>query len=91
MMGPLFPLPRTHLMAAPTSLRIPMKFDPAFDPRRTEFLSRYGGKMGHLEGVLTNHNGHHIYGYIGMSDRRIDAVAASRQHRLGGWVSAQDR
>src|SRR5713101_3849160 len=38
--GTSFPAPRTHLMAAPASLRIPMKFDPAFDPRKTEFLLR---------------------------------------------------
>lgn len=65
------PVPQTHLMAAPKSLRIPMKFDPAFDPRRTEFLSRMVEKWGYFEGVLTNGNGHHFYGYIGMSDRRM--------------------
>ena len=58
-------------MAAPTSLRIPIKFDPAFDPRRTEFLSRMVEKWSHFEGVLTNGNGHHIYGYTSMSDRRM--------------------
>jgi transcriptional regulator with XRE-family HTH domain len=63
--------PRTHLMAAPISLRIPMKFDPSFDPRRTEFLSRMVEKWGHFEGVLTNGHSHHIYGYIGTSDRRM--------------------
>src|SRR6266702_2087556 len=38
--GTSFAVPKTHLMAAPTSLRMLVKFDPAFDPRRTEFLSR---------------------------------------------------
>ncbi len=38
--GASFEVPQTHTMAAPASLRIPMKFDPAFDPRRTELLSR---------------------------------------------------
>jgi len=38
--GMSFEVPQTHMMAAATSLRIPMKFDPAFDPRRTELLSR---------------------------------------------------
>jgi hypothetical protein len=50
-------VPQTHL-AAPTSLRI--KFDPAFDPRRTEFLLLMVEKWSHFEGVLTNGNGHHI-------------------------------
>src|SRR3989441_12088640 len=69
--GTSVPVPRTHLMAAPTSLRIPMKFDPAFDRRRTEFLSRLVEKRGHFEGVLTNGHSRHSYGYIAMSDRRM--------------------
>ncbi len=48
-----------------------MRFDPAFDPRRTEFLSRMVEKWGHFEGVLTNGHSHHVYGYIGTSDRRM--------------------
>ena len=58
-------------MAASTSLRVPLKFDPAFDPRRTELLSRMVEKWGHFEGVLTNGHSHHLYGYIGMNDRRM--------------------
>jgi transcriptional regulator with XRE-family HTH domain len=69
--GVSFEVPQTHMMAAPTSLRIPMKFDPAFDPRRTELLSRMVEKWGHFEGVLTNGQSHQIYGYIGISDRRM--------------------
>lgn len=69
--GTEFPAPRTHLMAPPVSLRIPVRFDPAFDPRRTEFLSRMVERWGHFEGVLTNGNGRHRYGYIGLSDRRM--------------------
>jgi transcriptional regulator with XRE-family HTH domain len=99
--GTSFPVPQTHLMAAPTSLRIPMKFDPAFDPRRTEFLSRMVEKWGHFEGVLTNGHSHHIYGYIGMSDRRmmpllrpgsIVLVDAS-VHKIddGDWTTEHDR
>ena len=38
--GLAFPAPKTHLIAAPVSLRAPLRFDPAFDPRRTELLSR---------------------------------------------------
>lgn len=60
--GMICAAPQTHLMAAPTSLRVPMKFDPAFDPRRTEFLSRMVEKWGHFEGVLTNGHGKHMFG-----------------------------
>lgn len=69
--GVSFEVPKTHMMAPPTSLRIPMKFDPAFDPRRTELLSRMVEKWGNFEGVLTNGHSHQIYGYIGSSDRRM--------------------
>jgi len=66
-----FPVPQTHLMAPPTSLRVPIRFDPAFDPNRTEFLSRMVQSWGNFEGVLTNGNGRHRYGYIGLTDRRM--------------------
>jgi hypothetical protein len=66
-----FPTPLSHLMAPPLSLRIPVHFDPAFDPKRTEFLSRMVDRWGKFEGVLTNGNGQHRYGYIGICDRRM--------------------
>jgi transcriptional regulator with XRE-family HTH domain len=69
--GAEFPSPLTHLMAPPVSLRIPVRFDPAFDPSRTEFLSRMVERWGHFEGVLTSGNGRYRYGYIGLSDRRM--------------------
>src|SRR5260370_5543224 len=84
--GTSFPVPQTHLMAAPTSLRIPMKFDPAFDPRRTEILSRIVEKWGHFEGVLTNGHSQHIYGYIGMSERRMMPLVRPWGILLGGTL-----
>lgn len=99
--GTSIPVPHTHLMAAPTSLRIPMRFDPAFDPRRTEFLSRMVEQWGHFEGVLTNGHSRHIYGYIGMSDRRMVPLlrpgsivlvdASIRKIDDGEWRSEHDR
>jgi transcriptional regulator with XRE-family HTH domain len=101
--GNSVPAPRTHLMAPPASLKIPMKFDPAFDPRRTEFLSRMVEKWGHFEGMLTNRNGngHHIYGYIGTSDRRMVPLlrpgsivlvdASVRKIDDGDWTTEHDR
>ena len=53
------------------SLKIPLRFDPAFDPKRTELLSRMVERWGNLEGVLTNGNARHRYGYVGSSDRRM--------------------
>lgn len=69
--GATFPAPRTHLGAAPRSLKIPMRFDPSFDPQRTELLSRMVEKWGHFEGMVTNGRGTNRYGYIGLSDRRM--------------------
>jgi transcriptional regulator with XRE-family HTH domain len=66
--GVRFPTPETHLMAPPKSLRVPIRFDPGFDPRRTEFLSRMVERWGQLEGTLSNANGHYCYGYIGLND-----------------------
>jgi transcriptional regulator with XRE-family HTH domain len=71
--GSMFRAPHTHLAAPPSNLRVPIRFDPSFDPRRTEFLSRMVEQWGHFEGVLTNGNDHssYRYGYIGQSDRRM--------------------
>jgi len=87
--GTSAPVPQTHLMAAPTSLRIPIKFDPAFDPRRTEFLSRMVEKWSHFEGVL------------GMSDRRMApllrpgsiVLVDASVHKIddGDWTTEHDR
>ena len=95
------PAPQTHVMAAPRSLRIPMKFDPAFDPRRTEMLSRMVEKWGHFEGVLTNGNSHYFYGYIGTSDRRMAPLlrpgsivlvdASVRRIEESEWTTEHDR
>jgi hypothetical protein len=78
-----------------------MRFGPAFDPRRTEFLSRMVEKCGHFEGVLTHGSGHHMYGYIGMSDRRMVCFlrpgsivlmdASIRKIDDGNWTTEHDR
>lgn len=69
--GLTFPPSETHLMAPPVSLRIPLRFDPAFDPRRTEFLTRMVESWGRFEGSLMTGNGKYSYGYVGLSDRRM--------------------
>jgi transcriptional regulator with XRE-family HTH domain len=101
--GSMFPAPQTHLAAAPVTLRIPMRFDPSFDPKRTEFLSRMVEQWGHFEGVLTNGNGNacHRYGYVGLSDRRMMPLlrpgsivlvdASVRQIEDDDWSTEYDR
>ena len=69
--GATFLAPKTHLGAPPAGLKVPMRFDPSFDPQRTELLSRMVEKWGHFEGVMTDGKGTNRYGYIGLSDRRM--------------------
>lgn len=100
--GSMFPAPQTHLAAPPAALRVPLRFDPSFDPRRTEFLSRMVQQWGQFEGVLTNNNGHagHRYGYVGLADRRmmpllrpgsIVLLDPSVRHIDDDWSSEHDR
>jgi transcriptional regulator with XRE-family HTH domain len=99
--GTSFPAPQTHLMAPPVSLKIPIRFDPAFDPHKTEYLSRMVEKWGNLEGVLREGNGRHRYGYIGSSDRRMVPLlrpgsivlvdVSVREIEDDGWTTEYDR
>lgn len=100
--GAAFPAPRTHVMAPPVSLRVPLRFDPAFDPKRTEFLSRMVESWGRLEGTLTNGNGKsYCYGYVGLSDRRMMPLlrpgsivlvdTAHKQIDDESWATEHDR
>jgi transcriptional regulator with XRE-family HTH domain len=99
--GTSFPVPQTHLMAPPTALRVPMRFDPAFDPRKTELLSRMVEKWGHFEGVLTNGQSRQMYGYIGTNDQRMTPLlrpgsivlldTSVRKVDNNGWTTEHDR
>jgi len=72
--GTSFPPMRTHLAAPPVSLKVPVRFDPAFDPKRTEFLSRMVERWGRLDGALANGSRSHSYGYVGLNDRRMSPL-----------------
>jgi len=69
--GVAFPSPQTHRMAPPTSMKVPLRFDPAFDPKRTDLLSRMVERWGHFDGALTNKDGRYCYGLVGLDDRRM--------------------
>jgi transcriptional regulator with XRE-family HTH domain len=67
--------PNSHLAAGPASLRLPLRFDPAFDPSRTEFLTRMVERWGDLEGTLFSQpSSRYLYGYVGLDDRRMDPL-----------------
>jgi hypothetical protein len=96
-----FPGLRTHLAAAPVSTKIPARFGAAFDPHRTELLSRMVEGWGRLEGTLTPQNDRQCYGYIGLDDHRMTPIlrpgsivlvdASLRRIEAGSWISEYDR
>jgi transcriptional regulator with XRE-family HTH domain len=99
--GSLLPSPLTHLAAAPATMRVPMRFDPAFDPQRTEFLSRMVERWGRWEGALGGADAANAYGYVGLADRRMEPLlrpgsvvlvdTRMRQIENGAWTSEYDR
>lgn len=66
--------PETHLAAAPTRVKVPSRFDPGFDPRRTEYLTRMVEAWGELEGTFFNGQSRFHYGYIGTGDNMMEPL-----------------
>ena len=79
-----FQVPRTHAAAPPTGLRVPLRFDPGFDPRRTDFLSRIVERRGHFEGALKRERPQHVTAADGFSGI-MGLAEASRGGRQGNW------
>lgn len=93
--------PRTHLAAPPTALRAPVRFDPGFDARQTNYLSRMVECWGELEAAVLNGEPRYRYGYIGLDDRMMTPLLrpgslvlvdpALRQVRNSGWRNEYER
>ncbi len=93
--------PRTHLAAPPSSVRLPLRFDPGFDPRRTSYLSRMVESWGQLEAALINGQPRYRYGYIGLEDHMMEPLLrpgslvlvdpALSQVRNSGWKNEYER
>ena len=64
----------THLAAPPAAMRLPMRFDPGFDPRRTELLTRMVEAWRDFEGTLFNRQHRFQYGYIGLDDHMMEPL-----------------
>ena len=58
----------THLASPPNSIRLPLRFDPAFDPRRTELLNRMVESWKDVEATLFYRKRGYLYGYVGSED-----------------------
>src|SRR5713101_1587918 len=99
--GAAYPPLRTNAVSNPASFRTPLRFDPAFDPQRTAFLSRMVERWSELESLLGNHGSRHQYGYVGLSDRRMAPMlrpgtivlidSLDRQIDDSGWFNEYDR
>jgi len=93
--------PKTHLAAPPTSLRLPVRFDPGFDPHRTEYLSRMVESWRELEGTLFDGQPRYRYGYIGLDDHMMEPLLrpgclvlldpALAKVRNSGWNNEYER
>jgi transcriptional regulator with XRE-family HTH domain len=93
--------PNTHLAAPPGSARVPLRFDPSFDPRRTEYLSRMVERWGELEATLLDREGRFRYGYVGLDDHMMQPLLppgslvlldpALQQVRNSGWNNEYER
>jgi len=99
--GAGFPAPLTHIAAAPNALRLPMRFDPAFDPRRTDILSRMVESWKEVEGVMFNKDNRYLYGYVGLEDHTMEPLLrrgslvlidpSKRQIKSSGWNNEFER
>jgi transcriptional regulator with XRE-family HTH domain len=93
--------PRTHLAAAPAAVKVPSRFDPGFDPRRTEYLTRMVEAWGELEGTFFNGRSRFRYGYIGTADNMMEPLLRSgslvlldplrREVLKSGWRNEYER
>jgi transcriptional regulator with XRE-family HTH domain len=93
--------PKTHPAAPPRTLRLPIRFDPGFDPRRTEFLSRMVESWKDFEGAVMNAQPRFQYGYVGSEDHWMEPLLrpgslvlldpSLRRIRSNGWKSEYDR
>jgi transcriptional regulator with XRE-family HTH domain len=66
--------PCTHLAAPPTRLRLPLRFDPGFDPARTANLTRMVESWGYLEPGLQNGHAKYSFAYVGLSDHTMEPL-----------------
>jgi transcriptional regulator with XRE-family HTH domain len=66
--------PRTHLAASPRIVRLPIRFDPAFDPRRTAYLTRMVEGWGNFEAAALANPAGCNYGYVGQDDHWMEPL-----------------
>ncbi|MGB8589919.1 MAG: helix-turn-helix transcriptional regulator [Candidatus Acidiferrales bacterium] len=90
----------THLATPPRRLSLPLRFDPTFDPRRSDSLTRMVESWKQFEGALLDGTKHR-YGFVGTEDRWMDPLVRPGSLLLidpmlqeidaGGWQNEFER
>lgn len=93
--------PNTHLAAPPRGVYLPIRFDPAFDPQRTTYLTRMVQQWGCFEAASFRNGSSYRYGYVGLADHWMEPllrpgalvlVDPQRQRvDAGNWRSEAER
>ncbi|HKW87330.1 MAG TPA: helix-turn-helix transcriptional regulator [Candidatus Acidoferrales bacterium] len=93
--------PRTHIAGAPKMVRLPIHFDPGFDPKRTTCLTRMVESWGQFEAALLSNHRQYLYGYIGNEDHWMEPLLRPgalilidpqrREVESGGWRNEAER
>jgi transcriptional regulator with XRE-family HTH domain len=99
--GISFVAPKTHLAAPPRALSLPIRFDPAFDPQRTTYLTRMVQSWGNFEAPAMRRGEAYHYGFIGHSDHWMEpllrpgalVLVDPRRQKIecGGWKNETER
>ncbi len=66
--------PRTHPAAPPSQVRLPLRFDPGFDPAKTNFFTRMVESWGYLEPALVNGHKRYCFAYVGHDDHSMEPL-----------------
>ncbi|HEU5411505.1 MAG TPA: helix-turn-helix transcriptional regulator [Candidatus Acidoferrales bacterium] len=95
------PAPNTHLAAPPRGVYLPIRFDPAFDPQRTTYLTRMVQQWGRFEAATFRNGSPYHYGYVGLTDHWMEpllrpgalVLVDPRRQRVdaGNWRSEAER
>lgn len=85
----------------PTSLRVPLRFDPVCDPRRSEHLNRILENWKEFEAIIFGLHNRYLYGYIGINDCAMEPLlrpgtlvlidSANRSIDNDDWHTEYDR
>jgi transcriptional regulator with XRE-family HTH domain len=93
--------PNTHTAAPPRLIRLPVRFDPGFDPHRTSYLTRMVENWAQFEGAFLDGQARYRYGFVGLDDHWMEPLLrpgclvlldpGRREIQNSGWQNEYDR